>query len=168
MLPWIFPKPEPWREPWSSSTTPHFHTAEDLFLASLTDHKNEISIRGLAIHFTALFSVLRLRSVLHAVYKVKKKNTRNKETHLLADIFHKFFFLIYFFAFQDHTHLIWRFPVQWSNRSYSCQPMPQPLQHGISGESVTYTTALWQCWILKPLSKTTTSWFLVGFISNAP
>lgn len=99
MLPWIFPKPEPWREPWSSSTTPHFHTAEDLFLASLTDHKNEISIRGLAIHFTALFSVLRLRSVLHAVYKVKKKNTRNKETHLLADIFHKFFFLIYFFAF---------------------------------------------------------------------
>ena len=40
-----------------------------------------------------------------------------------------FFFLsFFFFAFQGHTHSIWKFSGQGSNWSQSCQPTPQPHQ----------------------------------------
>ena len=53
--------------------------------------------------------------------------------------FFLFFCFVFFFAFQGHTHSIWKFPGQGSNGSYSCWPTPQ--QHRIRATSATYTTA---------------------------
>ena len=54
-------------------------------------------------------------------------------------------------------------------RSYSCWPTPQP--HQIQAVSVTYTTAHSNSRSLTHWSRlgieSTTSWFLVGFVSNA-
>ena len=51
------------------------------------------------------------------------------------------FVCLFVFAFQGHTLGIWRFPDQGSNRSYNCQPTPQPQQCKIRATSLTYTTA---------------------------
>ena len=53
----------------------------------------------------------------------------------------------------------------------SCQPMPQPQQHGIWAPYVTYTTAhsnarSLTCWV-RPGIQPATSWFLVGLVSVA-
>ena len=50
--------------------------------------------------------------------------------YIVVCIFY-FILLFYFFdflSFQGHTHSIWKFPCQGQNRSYSCQPTPQPQQ----------------------------------------
>ena len=67
---------------------------------------------------------------------------------------------------------IWKFPGYGLNRSFSCQPTPQPWQRGIQLMSVTYITA--RCkdrsrthWV-GPGTKTTSSWLLVRFISTEP
>ena len=53
---------------------------------------------------------------------------------------HFFFFILhirhhplffFFFFFYGHTCCIWKFPGEGSNRSCSCQPIPQPWQRGI-------------------------------------
>ena len=59
-------------------------------------------------------------------------------------------------AFLGHTCGIWMFPGQGSNRNYSCQPTPQPQQHGILNP------------LMRPGIKPATTWFLVGFVSAAP
>ena len=63
---------------------------------------------------------------------------------------------LFCFAFQGHTHDIWKFPGQGSNRSYSCwpmpqpQPQPQPQQCRIQDVSVTYTPAQGNAGSLSP------------------
>ena len=52
-----------------------------------------------------------------------------------------FCFILFYFAFQGHTHGIQKFPDQGSSQSYSCQPIPQSQQCRIRASSVTYTTA---------------------------
>ena len=59
-----------------------------------------------------------------------------------------------------------------ANRSYSCQPTPEPQPHGIRAMSVTYTTAHdnagslthWARPGIEPMS----SWILVGFVTAEP
>ena len=51
--------------------------------------------------------------------------------HILVSQQVSYFFYLLFFAFQGSTCSIWRFPGEGSNRSCSCQPTPQPQQHGI-------------------------------------
>ena len=55
--------------------------------------------------------------------------------------------------------------------SCSCRPVPEPQQRGIWAASATYTTAHSNAgsWthLARPGIKSTTSWFLVGFISAA-
>ena len=41
-------------------------------------------------------------------------------------------FYFIFFAFQGHSHGIWKFPGQGSSQSYCCRPTPQPQQCQIS------------------------------------
>ena len=53
------------------------------------------------------------------------------------------------FAFQCCTHGIRKFPGQGQNWSNSCQPTPQPQQHGIRAPS----DGSWQCRIFNPLSQ---------------
>ena len=62
-----------------------------------------------------------------------------------------FFFQL--LSFSGHTHGIWRFPGQGSNRSCCCQPMPQAQQRVIRATSATYTTAHGNASLLNPLSK---------------
>ena len=57
----------------------------------------------------------------------------------LMSFIYAFIFSSYFFF--SCTHGIWKFPGQGLNWSCSCQPIPQPKQHGIWDTSVTYTTA---------------------------
>ena len=45
-----------------------------------------------------------------------------------------------FCFFQGCTCGTWRFPGQGLNQSCTCQPMPQPQQHGIRATSATHTT----------------------------
>ena len=58
------------------------------------------------------------------------------------------------------------------SQSYSFRPTPRPQQHQIWTMSVTYTTVHSNTWCLthwaRPGIKSTTSWFLVRFISAAP
>ena len=58
------------------------------------------------------------------------------------------------------------------NRSCSCRPTPQAQQCGTRAKSATYTTAHGNTRSLthwtRPGIQPTTSWLLVGFISNAP
>ena len=64
------------------------------------------------------------------------------------------FFFFFLFCFLGPTHGMWRFPVQRSNRNYSCLPsytataMPDP------SHVCNLYHSPWQCWILNPLSKT--------------
>ena len=64
-----------------------------------------------------------------------------------------FFVLFCHLSFQGHTHVMWRFMGQGSNRSSSCQPTPQPQQCGIRATSVTDATVhgAGQRRILSPL-----------------
>ena len=99
-------------------------------------------------------------------------NTSTKLFMSRSGCFWLFFLFFFFFPFYSHTRGIWKFPGQGSNRSYSCWPTPQPQQHQIQAESVTYATAHgntgslthWakpgvepassqrQCWVLNPMS----------------
>ena len=59
---------------------------------------------------------------------------------------------------------------QGSNRSYSCQPTPQPQQHGIQAPSETYTTAHGSAgslthWVRSEIEPTS-SWILVGLFNH--
>ena len=78
----------------------------------------------------------------------------------------------FFFFFKGRTCSIWRFPGQGLNRSYSCQPIPQPQQHRIQATSATYTTVHGNTRSLthwaRPGIEPSTSWFLVGFFSTMP
>ena len=57
-----------------------------------------------------------------------------------------------FFFFKGGTYDIWKFPGEGSNWSCSCQPSPQPRQHGIQAVSDLHHS-LWQRHILNQLSK---------------
>ena len=60
---------------------------------------------------------------------------------LCNSIIFYFFLFFFFFSFQGHTYGILKFPVQGSNKSCSCQSIPQPQQRGIPTTYETYTTA---------------------------
>ena len=51
------------------------------------------------------------------------------------------FGFFFFFCFLGSHPSTWKFLGEGSNRSYSCRPTQQPLQHRIRAMSVTYTTA---------------------------
>ena len=72
----------------------------------------------------------------------------------------------------SRTHGIWMFPGWESNWSYSCWSTPQPQQCRIWAASVTYNTAHSNTrslfhWV-RPGIESSTSWFLVGFVSTGP
>ena len=85
---------------------------------------------------------------------------------------HYFIYLLFFCLLSFLGLYPWHMEVPrlGSNWSYSCQPTPQPQELGIRGVSVTYTTAHGNTRSLthwaRPGVKTTTQWFLVGFIST--
>ena len=83
-----------------------------------------------------------------------------------------FFFFSPLF-FKGHTQWHVEVPRLGSNRSCCCWPTPEPQPHQIwAASSSTYTTAHSNAWSLthwlRPGIEPTTSWFLVGFISEAP
>ena len=67
---------------------------------------------------------------------------------------------------------IWKFPGRGQIRSCSCQPTPQPQQHGNPTASATYTTVHSNARSLthwaRPGIEPVSSWILVGFISAVP
>ena len=80
-----------------------------------------------------------------------------------ASYIDKFSFFFFPFSFQGCTHGIWKFLGQGSNKSCSCQPIPQP--RGILAASTTYTVACSNAGSLthggRPEIKPTFSWVLV-------
>ena len=80
--------------------------------------------------------------------------------------------ILSFFSFLGLHVQHMEFPRLGSNQSCSYWPVPQPQQHRIEAESVTYTTAHvnarslthWARLGIEPAS----SWILVGFISTEP
>ena len=94
-------------------------------------------------------------------------------SHYLSHVsfFNIFIYLFMSFCyFWGHSRSIWRFPGQWSNRSCSHQPMPQPQQLGIRASSATYTIAHGNAGSLthwaRPGLEPETAWFLVGFVNH--
>ena len=64
-------------------------------------------------------------------------------------------------------------PGQGSNWSYSCRLMPQPQRHQIRAVSTTYTTAHSNTgplthWVRPGIIEPTSSWILVGLVSDVP
>ena len=80
--------------------------------------------------------------------------------------------LFYFWLFRAAPTAYGGSRARGSNRSYSCQPIPQPQQRQIWAASVIYTTAYGNAGSLthwtRPGIKPTTSCFLVGCVSTAP
>ena len=89
-----------------------------------------------------------------------------------AQCFHfvKLVWYIFFYLFRA-TPMYMEAPRLGVKSSYSCQPMPQPQQHQIQASSVTYTTAPGSTGSLTHWARAgiepTTSWFPVGFVSDA-
>ena len=69
------------------------------------------------------------------------------------DFIYYYYFLI-FCLFQGHSHGIWKFQGQWSNRSCSHRPKPEPLATWDPSRVCNLHHSSWQeCQILNPLSK---------------
>ena len=62
-------------------------------------------------------------------------------------------FFFFFFSFYCYTCSIWKFPSQESDESCSCQPTPQPQQHGIQAKSANCAAAWGSTASLNPLSE---------------
>ena len=85
---------------------------------------------------------------------------------LMFPLFKIFIQLICFLGMhQQHMEI----PRLGSNRSYSCQPTPQPQQRRIRAESLNYTTAHGNARSLthwaKPGIKPVSSWILAGLVN---
>ena len=84
--------------------------------------------------------------------------------------FFSFFFFVFCLFRATPTRGLWTFPGCGSNRTYICQPTPQPQQRGILASSATYTTVHGYARSLthwsRPGIKPGTSWFLVRFINH--
>ena len=116
----------------------------------------------------------------HSFYLGRTENGANQQLSGGAVANRILFFLSFFFCFLFLSFCLlratpggtWRFPDQWSNWSYSCQPMLQLQQRQIQASSATYTTAHGNTGSLthqaRPGMEPATSWFLVGFASAAP
>ena len=103
----------------------------------------------------------------------RERRRENRENESATSPVSLLFFLFFFLHFRmiPAACSIWKFPGQGSNRSYSCQPTPQPQQQRIQAASVTYTTGHVNTRFLthwaRPEIEPASSWILISFLNAA-